>query len=222
MKPLASFALVFALVACRAQPTAPPLAQSPIQPTATTPQPDSPMASTTDTATLANGCFWCTEAVFQQLKGVESVKSGYTGGHVANPTYKEVCTGETGHAECLQIVFDPSVISFAELLEVFFNTHDPTTLNRQGNDVGTQYRSGIFYHNAAQQEVAQAYIAQLQASGVFSGPIVTEVTAFETFYPAENYHDNYFNENPDQGYCAFVIRPKVEKFRKQFKDRLKN
>ena len=175
-----------------------------------------------DTATIANGCFWCTEAIFQQLEGVHSVKSGYTGGTVANPTYEEVCTGNTGHAECLQIVFDPQKISFDELLEVFWQSHDPTTLNRQGNDVGTQYRSGIFYHNAGQKQLAEDYKKKLDASGAFNNPIVTEITEFKTFYPAEDYHDNYFirngNKNP---YCQMVVRPKVEKFQKVFKDKLK-
>ena len=176
----------------------------------------------TDTATLANGCFWCTEAVFQQLEGVHSVKSGYTGGSVANPSYEEVCTGNTGHAECLQIVYDPKKISFDDLLEVFWQTHDPTTLNRQGNDVGTQYRSGVFYHNAAQKQLAEDYKKKLDASGAFNDPIITEITEFTTFYPAEDYHDNYFirngNKNP---YCQMVVRPKVEKFQKVFKDKLK-
>ena len=177
---------------------------------------------TTDTATFANGCFWCTEAIFEQLDGVVSATSGYTDGHVKTPTYKEVCTGETGHAECLQIVYDPSKISFDELLEVFWETHDPTTLNRQGNDVGTQYRSGIYYHTEEQKEKADKYKAELDKSGAFNKPIVTEVKPFSVFYPAENYHQEYFenNQGSDQ-YCTIVIRPKVEKFRKVFKDKLK-
>lgn len=174
-----------------------------------------------DTATFANGCFWCTEAIFQDLKGVYSVKSGYTGGHLKNPTYEQVCSGTTGHAECLQIAYDSSVISFDELLEVFWATHDPTTLNRQGNDVGTQYRSGIFYHNEEQREKAERYKNKLDAAGAWDKPIVTEITAFEHFWPAENYHDNYYKQNQAQPYCYFVIRPKMEKFREVFKDKLK-
>ena len=178
--------------------------------------------SRTDTATFANGCFWCTEAIFEELKGVISAVSGYTGGHTENPTYKEVCTGETGHAECLQIVYDPAQISFDELLEVFWETHDPTTLNRQGADVGTQYRSGIFYHNAEQKEKAERYKAELDKSGAFDKPIVTEITPFSRFYPAENYHQEYFANNENSNpYCRIVIRPKLEKFRKVFHDKLK-
>lgn len=175
-----------------------------------------------DTATLANGCFWCTEAIFEELKGVVSATSGYTGGQVVNPTYKEVCTGTTGHAEALQIVYDPNVISFDELLEVFWKTHDPTTLNRQGNDVGPQYRSGVFYHNNEQKQKAEEYKEALNKSGAFDRPIVTEITAFETFYPAEDYHQEYFanNENANP-YCRIVIRPKLDKFRQVFKDKLK-
>jgi peptide-methionine (S)-S-oxide reductase len=180
-----------------------------------------PTTDTLEIATLANGCFWCTEAVFQDLNGVSKVVSGYTGGQVKNPSYKEVCNGTTGHAEALQVYFDPRVVSFETILEVFWNTHDPTTLNRQGNDVGTQYRSGVFYMNEQQRVVAEAYKQQLDASKIFPGPIVTEITAFSNWYPAEDYHQNYFNDNPNQGYCAFVIRPKVDKFHKQFKDKLK-
>ncbi|UEG49359.1 peptide-methionine (S)-S-oxide reductase MsrA [Ferruginibacter lapsinanis] len=172
-------------------------------------------------ATLGTGCFWCTEAVFQQLKGVNKVASGYSGGATQHPTYKEVCTGTTGHAECLHIEFDPSVISFEELLEVFWKTHDPTTLNRQGNDVGTQYRSVVFYHDAAQKEITEKYIQQLTDSKTFSSPIVTTLEPFTVFYPAEDYHKNYFNLNGDSSYCQFVVRPKVEKFQKMFKDKLK-
>ncbi|MGQ0738751.1 MAG: peptide-methionine (S)-S-oxide reductase MsrA [Bacteroidota bacterium] len=177
----------------------------------------------TDTATLANGCFWCTEAIFEQLDGVISAESGYTGGHVDNPTYKEVCTGETGHAECLQIVYDPSKISFDELLEVFWQTHDPTTLNRQGADVGTQYRSGIFYHNPEQKEKAEKYKVELDKSGAFDRPIVTEITPFTKFYSAEDYHQQYFENNENSNsYCRIVIRPKLDKFMKVFKDKLKH
>ncbi|NEQ51063.1 MAG: peptide-methionine (S)-S-oxide reductase MsrA [Leptolyngbya sp. SIO3F4] len=174
------------------------------------------------TATFGGGCFWCTEAIFQQLEGVIRVESGYSGGHVKNPAYKEVTTGRTGHAEVIQITYDPSKITFDELLEVHFQTHDPTTLNRQGNDVGTQYRSAIFYHNEEQREKAEYYKKELDASGAFDNPIVTEITAFDAFYVAENYHQNYFNDNGGEPYCSFVIRPKVEKFRKVFGDKLKN
>lgn len=182
-----------------------------------------PTTGTTDTATLANGCFWCTEAIFEQLDGVISATSGYTGGQTENPSYKAVCTGETGHAECLQIVYDPSRISFDELLEVFWQTHDPTTLNRQGADVGTQYRSGIFYHSQEQKEKAEKYKAELDKSGAFDRPIVTEITPFSKFYPAEDYHQQYFDNNENSNsYCKIVIRPKLDKFQKVFKDKLKH
>lgn len=174
-----------------------------------------------DIATFGNGCFWCTEAVFQQLKGVSKVESGYSGGQVDNPSYKAVCSGTTGHAEVLQITFDPSVISFKDLLEVFWQTHDPTTLNRQGNDVGTQYRSVVFYHNDEQRKLAEDYKKRLDESGAFDDPIVTEISKFDKFYIAEDYHQNYFNLNGSQPYCNFVIRPKVEKFKKVFADKLK-
>jgi peptide-methionine (S)-S-oxide reductase len=180
-----------------------------------------PVPAGKEVATFGTGCFWCTEAVFQNLEGVEKVVSGYSGGTVENPTYKEVCTGETGHAECLQITFDPKKISYEELLEVFWNTHDPTTLNRQGNDVGTQYRSAIFYHNPEQQKLAEAYKQQLTTQHTFKDPIVTEIVPFKIFYAAEDYHQNYFNNHPDQPYCAFVIRPKVDKFKKHFGEKLK-
>ncbi len=177
----------------------------------------------TETATFANGCFWCTEAIFEQLDGVISATSGYTGGQTENPTYKEVCSGETGHAECLQIEYDPTKISFDELLEVFWETHDPTTLNRQGADEGTQYRSGIFYHTPEQKEKAEKYKAELDKSGAFDRPIVTEITPFKKFYPAEDYHQQYFENNENSNpYCKVVIRPKIDKFRKVFKDKLRN
>jgi methionine-S-sulfoxide reductase len=172
-------------------------------------------------ATFASGCFWCTEAVFDRLKGVQSVVSGYTGGHVIDPTYEQVCAGTTGHAEAIQITYDPAEISFEDLLRVFWQTHDPTTLNRQGHDVGTQYRSGIFYHDDEQRATAEAYKRQLDGAKSFPSPIVTEITPFDTFYPAEKYHQEYFERNPNQGYCAMVIRPKVEKFQKEFKDLLR-
>jgi peptide-methionine (S)-S-oxide reductase len=174
-----------------------------------------------ETATFGSGCFWCTEAVFERLEGVESVVSGYAGGTVENPTYRQVTSGTTGHAEVTQIMFDPKVISFAELLEIFWKTHDPTTLNRQGADVGTQYRSAIFYHNAEQKELAEKYKKELDESGVFEDPIVTEISALTNYYPAEDYHQDYYNENPAQPYCSFVIAPKIEKFEKVFKDKLK-
>ena len=174
-----------------------------------------------ETATFANGCFWCTEAIFQQLEGVVKVTSGYSGGHVANPTYEQVCEKNTGHAEALNIVYDKSKITFDELLEVFWQTHDPTTLNKQGNDVGPQYRSGIFYHNQEQKEKAQEYKTELDKSGSWDKPIVTEISPFKNFYPAEDYHQNYFKNNGGQPYCYYVIRPKLEKFQKVFKDKLK-
>jgi len=174
-----------------------------------------------DTITLGAGCFWCVEAVFKELKGVESVKPGYAGGKVNNPTYKEVCSGLTGHAEVAQVIYDPSVVSFDEILEVFFKTHDPSTLNRQGADVGTQYRSVIFYHNDAQKEKAEYYKNKLNKEKVWEDSVVTEIEKLDVFYPAENYHHDYFEQNPDQQYCKFVIQPKVEKFRKVFHDKLK-
>lgn len=175
----------------------------------------------TDTATLAAGCFWCVEAVFQELKGVVSVTSGYMGGKIKNPTYREVCSGLTGHAEACQIVYNPDTISFDELLEAFWASHDPTTLNRQGADKGTQYRSAIFYHNEEQKRIAEEYKAKLNAEKAFDNPIVTEISQASEFYKAEDYHQNYFNENGDAPYCSFVIVPKLEKFRKVFKDKLK-
>jgi peptide-methionine (S)-S-oxide reductase len=172
-------------------------------------------------ATLAGGCFWCTEAVYAEIKGVTSVTSGYIGGAVPNPTYKDVCTGQTGHAEAIEIEYDPAVVPFEKLLEVFFATHDPTTLNRQGADVGTQYRSGVFYHDDEQKRIAEAVIAKLDAAKVFPGKIVTEVTKATTFFPAEDYHQDYFATNPFQPYCQAVAAPKVEKVRKVFKDLVK-
>jgi peptide-methionine (S)-S-oxide reductase len=179
------------------------------------------MAVKTDTATLATGCFWCTEAIFQRLKGVIKVVSGYSGGHVANPTYEEVCTGATGHAEACQVIYDPAQISYDELLKVFWKTHDPTTLNRQGNDVGTQYRSAIFYHSQFQKERAEHFKAALDSGKVYNGAIVTAIEPYSNFYSAEDYHQDYYNSNPNQMYCRLVIQPKVEKFEKIFKDELK-
>lgn len=172
-------------------------------------------------ATFGNGCFWCTEAIFQQLDGVESVLPGYTGGASKNPTYKEICTGTSGHAEVIQIAFDPKIISYRELLDVFFYTHDPTTLNRQGNDVGTQYRSAIFYEDASQKEAAEKMIKQLTEEKVYDDPIVTEITALDVFYEAEDYHVNYYNNNKNQGYCRAVINPKLDKFVKKYGSKLK-
>jgi peptide-methionine (S)-S-oxide reductase len=172
-------------------------------------------------ATLAGGCFWCLEAVFDDLKGVESVESGYMGGRTANPSYEVVCSGATGHAEVVQITFDPKRVSFREILEVFFVIHDPTTLNRQGNDAGTQYRSAVFYHSAEQKAVAEQVIAQMTAEGIYDDPIVTELAPASQFYIAEDYHQEYFRRNPAQPYCAYVVRPKVAKFRKHFLEKLK-
>jgi peptide-methionine (S)-S-oxide reductase len=174
-----------------------------------------------DTATFGTGCFWCTEAIFQQLKGVLKVTSGYSGGHVVNPTYEQVCDKKTGHAEVVQVLYDPKQISYDELLAVFWQTHDPTTLNRQGNDVGPQYRSVIFYHTNEQKEKAQHYKAELDQSGSWDNRIVTAIEPYKNFYVAENYHQNYYDNNGSQPYCYYVIRPKLEKFEKVFKDKLK-
>jgi peptide-methionine (S)-S-oxide reductase len=176
----------------------------------------------TDTATFGTGCFWCTEAVFQELKGVQKVMSGYSGGKVMNPTYEQVSTKTTGHAEVVQIIYDPKEISFDELLEVFWQVHDPTTFNRQGADVGPQYRSAIFYHNEEQKQKSENYKTELNKSGAFNSPIVTEVSPFKVFYVAENYHQDFYNNNPNYGYCGYVIKPKLDKFRKVFKDKLRN
>lgn len=176
----------------------------------------------TATAIFGNGCFWCTEAIFQQLEGVIKVESGYSGGANPNPTYEEVCTGLTGHAEAARITYDPAKISYATLLEAFWESHDPTTLNRQGNDVGTQYRSVIFYENEEQHKEAEFYKKKLQESGAFNNPIVTEITPLKEFYVAENYHQNYYNQNGSAPYCTYVIKPKLEKFKKAFKDKLKH
>jgi peptide-methionine (S)-S-oxide reductase len=180
-----------------------------------------PKGVKTETATFAGGCFWCTEAQFQYLDGVLKVKSGYSGGTVANPTYAEVCTGTTGHAEAIQVTYDPAKISYEELLEAFWQSHDPTQLNRQGADVGTQYRSAIFYQNEEQRKLATAYKEKLQKSGAFEGTIVTEITPLTNFYSAENYHQEYYKLNGSEPYCRMVIGPKIEKFKKVFKDRLR-
>jgi peptide-methionine (S)-S-oxide reductase len=175
-----------------------------------------------EVVTLGGGCFWCLETVYDRLKGVQDVVSGYAGGHVLSPSYQQVCTGTTGHAEVVQVTFDPAVITFRDLLDVFFTVHDPTTLNRQGADVGTQYRSAIFYHTDEQRAIAEQAIADLDAAGVWDAPIVTEVTPLATFYPAEDYHQEYYVRNPNQGYCRMVIAPKVAKLRKHFLERLKD
>ncbi len=174
----------------------------------------------TETATLGGGCFWCLEAVFEMVEGVTAVKSGYAGGHVTTPTYEQVCTGETGHAEVVQVEFDPTVVSYAELLEIFFGIHDPTTPNRQGADVGTQYRSAIFTHSDEQATMARGVLATVDEEGPWDDPIVTEIRPLETFYPAEDYHDEYFRRNTTQPYCQVVIAPKVAKFRKRFANKL--
>ena len=175
----------------------------------------------TTTATFGNGCFWCTEAVFQQLKGVQTVTSGYTGGRVPNPTYQQICGGDTGHAEAIRVTFDPKVISYTELLEVFWRSHDPTTLNRQGNDVGTQYRSAVFTHSPRQKELAEAYKAKIDAAGVFIKPVVTEIVPAGEFFPAEAYHRNFYATNPKQGYCRSIIQPKLDKLKAVFPDKVK-
>jgi len=179
------------------------------------------MNSHFETATLAGGCFWCLEAVFDEVKGIESVESGYSNGHVVNPTYRAVCNGDTGHAEAIRIKFDPSIISFRDLLNVFFAIHDPTTLNRQGGDVGTQYRSAIFYHNPEQKETADTLISELNEQKIWNSPIVTEVEAIKDFYIAEDYHQEYFVKNQSQPYCQTVVAPKVSKFRKHYLELLK-
>ena len=185
----------------------------------TNPQPSATAGK--ELATLGGGCFWCLEAPYQQVRGVTSVVSGYAGGHVANPTYRQVCNGDTGHAEVVLVAFDPAVITFREILEIFFSIHDPTTLNRQGADTGTQYRSAIFYHSPEQKKVAENLIAELNAAGIWKAPIVTQVAPFDVFYPAEDYHQNYFRDNPQQPYCVAVVGPKVAKLRKSFAAKLK-
>lgn len=181
-----------------------------------------PQSSSLEVATFGAGCFWCVEAQFQMLEGVVKVESGFSGGHVKNPSYKEVCNGTTGHAEVCNITFDPKKISYDEMLAAFWQTHDPTQLNRQGNDIGTQYRSAIFYHNDAQKQLAEKYKKRLNDEKVYDSPVVTEIAPFTVFYKAEDYHSNYYNLNGEESYCQFVIRPKVEKFQKVFKDKLKH
>jgi len=214
-------AAIFFISACGQNKTASNKETMKTDETAPEPSIQNTGANTLDTATFGAGCFWCVEAVFQRLEGVISIKSGYSGGFVKNPSYREVCSGTTGHAEVCQIVYDKSKISFDELLEVFWKTHDPTTLNSQGNDFGTQYRSAIFYHNEEQKTKAEAYKKELNAAKVYPNPIVTEIVAFTNYYPAEDYHQNYYNQNGSEGYCRFVIQPKLEKFEKIFKDKMK-
>jgi peptide-methionine (S)-S-oxide reductase len=180
---------------------------------------DKPMQD--EVATLGAGCFWCVEAIFQRLEGVEKVESGYSGGHVKNPSYDDVCTGRTGHAEVIQVTFDPKKISYKELLEVFFRTHDPTTLNRQGNDAGTQYRSAIFYHSQEQKKIAEQVKKEIESAKIWDDPIVTEISPFTAFYKAEEYHQNYYNQNAYKPYCMLVINPKLSKFKKEFSNKLK-
>ncbi|MDH2900809.1 MAG: peptide-methionine (S)-S-oxide reductase MsrA [archaeon] len=176
----------------------------------------------TEIATIAGGCFWCTEAVFSELKGVQKVQPGYSGGRLQNPTYEQVCSDSTGHAEAIQVTFDPKIISYKDLLRIFFSVHDPTTLNRQGNDVGTQYRSAIFYHNQEQKETAEQVMKAVSDEKIWGGPLVTELVPFTAFYPAEDYHKDYFKRNPNQGYCQVIIAPKVSKFRKHYVSMLKH
>jgi peptide-methionine (S)-S-oxide reductase len=177
------------------------------------------MSAPVEVATLAGGCFWCLEAVYENMKGVRQVESGYTGGKNPNPSYRDVCSGTTGHAEVVRITYDPAEVSFGDLLDVFFVIHDPTTLNRQGNDVGTQYRSAVYYHSDEQKKVAEAKVAALTAAGLFDHPIVTEITPAVNFYKAEDYHQGYFRAHPEEGYCQYVVSPKVAKFRKKFADK---
>jgi methionine-S-sulfoxide reductase len=219
----AAFAIVLVASGISARASAQSVA-SPSAPSAQRPVAGTAASATADkleVATFGSGCFWCTEAVFERLKGVRSVVSGYSGGEVPDPTYEQVSSGTSGYAEVVQITFDPAMISFADLLRVFWQTHDPTTLNRQGPDVGPQYRSAVFYHSDAQRKIAEQYKRQLDDSGGFKSPIVTEIAAYKNFYPAEKYHQDYFELNPAQRYCALVIRPKVEKFQKDFKDLLR-
>jgi peptide-methionine (S)-S-oxide reductase len=196
-------------------------AQPPAQPATGTDGKDAKQPDTTAVVTFGNGCFWCTEAVFQRLKGVKTVVSGYSGGHVKNPTYRQVCTGTTGHAEAIQITYDPKEIPFDDLLAVFWHSHDPTTKDRQGPDVGTQYRSVIFYHSDEQKQLAEKYKKKLDESRLYRAPIVTEIVPFTEFYPAEDYHQNYYNQNSGQPYCRAIIGPKLEKLKKAFKEKLK-
>lgn len=211
--------LIAAIAACfvLAQSGSLDMSDTTDQQAASSPNPASPgVTNKLEQVTFGSGCFWCTEAVFQHVKGVQSAVSGYSGGKLENPTYEQICSGLTGHAEVVQVTYDPGQIAFTDLLQVFWRTHDPTTLNRQGHDVGTQYRSAIFYHNDEQRKLAEEYKQQLNQSNTFGSPIVTEITPFVKFYPAEKYHQEYYDQNPGQRYCELVIRPKVEKFKKEF------
>lgn len=210
---------LFCLISCSAGNTT--QANTNIEPTNNKKYMEYSDTLTHDTATFGAGCFWCVEAIFQQLDGVYKVESGYSGGQVINPTYKQVCSGNTGHAEVCQVYYNPQVVSFDDLLEIFWQTHDPTTLNRQGADYGTQYRSAVFYHNAYQKERAEYYKKKLNDEGAYNDPIVTEIAPFTLFYKAEDYHQNYFNSNGGEPYCSIVIQPKVDKFKKAFADKIK-
>lgn len=211
---LAAIAIPGGILAMSALRSTPPVATS-------EPAADAPLPKNLAQATFGSGCFWCSEAVFQQLKGVARVVSGYSGGRTKNPTYDDICSGTTGHAEVIQVTYDPQVVSYDDLLEVFWKTHDPTTLNRQGNDVGTQYRSVVFFHDDEQRRLAVYYKERLDAAGAFRAKIVTEISPLAEFYPAENYHQNYFQDNARQPYCSFVIRPKLEKLRQAFAEKLR-
>ena len=213
---LLTFTISLFMIACSATPSKKELKMN------NEPMNELTSSAKKDTATFGEGCFWCTEAYFQRLNGVEKVLSGYGGGFVENPTYEQVCDKNTGHIELCRIIYDPAKISYDELLEVFWKTHDPTTKDQQGNDVGPQYRSAIFYHNQSQKEKAEKYMAELNKSGAWANPIVTVIEPFKNFYPAENYHQDYYNNNQNQGYCRFVIQPKLEKFEKVFKAKLKH
>ena len=231
MKIQFQFLILFALLpavfiaACTNRQTTPITKNTTYQTTTTMETPDSnltPIPNSLETATLGGGCFWCLEAVYQSLEGVLKVESGYMGGTIKNPSYKEVCTGRTGHAEVVRVTFDPNLIGYKDILEVFWHIHDPTTLNRQGNDVGSQYRSAIFYNNPEQKAIAEQSKSEAALTGLWLNPIVTEITEVSAFYKAEDYHQNYFNDNPNQPYCVYVVNPKLEKFKKQFKTRLKD
>lgn len=215
MKKLFSMPILALVISCQASEKNKEIVQNITEPIAMN------LQKGEEVATFAGGCFWCTEAVFLELDGVKSVESGYIGGKVPNPTYKEVCGGDTGHAEAIQITFDPEKISFGELLEIFFATHDPTTLNRQGNDIGTQYRSEIFYHNDEQKSLSEYYINLLNSENTYGKAVVTKISPASIFYVAEDYHQNYYNQNKSQSYCTYVITPKVDKVRTKFKDKLK-
>lgn len=213
MKKLIAIALAFSTMACQSKEKRTMTDLNTINETS--------LEKGLEIATLAGGCFWCTEALFLEIEGVKAVEPGYIGGSIPNPTYEQICTGTTGHAEAIQITFDPKIVSFGEILEIFFATHDPTTLNRQGADVGTQYRSEIFYHNATQKQISEAYIALLNSENTFGKNVVTAISKAPIFYVAEDYHKNYYSRNTSQSYCTYVITPKMDKLKKQFKGKLK-